>query len=133
MNDPTKGTSYDTCFLVELYYTSDPARQLLIKNILLNSKPNYLSTAALSEIYKLTLEKEGKEVATLRATSLAKDFHMVDVNQEIAIGAALIKHKKDMPFADSIIASTARSLKVPCYTDDPHFDSVEGVAVKWIK
>jgi predicted nucleic acid-binding protein len=128
-----KGTSYDTRFLVELFYASDPHQQFAIKNILLTSKPNYLSTAALSEIYKLTLEKEGKDVAELRARSLAKDFHLVNVDREIAIGAALIKHKKTMPFADSLIASTARVLKIPCYTDDPHFESVDGVVVKWIK
>ena len=118
---------------MELFYTSDPRQQSAIRSILLSSKPNYLSTPALSEIYKLTLEKEGKEVAELRARSLAKDFHLVDLDQEIAIGAALIKHKKAMPFADSIIASTARVLKIPCYTDDPHFDSIDGVVVKWIK
>ena len=71
----TKGSSYDTRFLVELYYASDSEQQSSIKNILFRSKPNYLSTAALLEIYKLTLEKEGKEVAELRAGSLAKDFH----------------------------------------------------------
>jgi predicted nucleic acid-binding protein len=129
----TKGASYDTRFLVELYYTSDSHQQTSIKNILLGSKPNYLSTVALSEIYKLTLEREGKDVAGLRARSLAKDFHLVDVDQEIAIEAALIKHKNAMPFADSIIASTAKVLKIPCYTDDPHFDSIEGVVFKWIK
>ncbi|HZW55663.1 MAG TPA: PIN domain-containing protein [Nitrososphaerales archaeon] len=128
-----EGTSYDTRFLVELYYSSNTNQQLAIKKILLGSKPNYLSTAALSELYKLSLEKEGKDVAELRAKSLVKDFHLVDVNQEIAIGAALIKHKHSIPFADSIIASTAKVLKVPCYTDDPHFESVEGVIVKWIR
>src|SRR5271169_1952038 len=107
----TKGTSYDTRFLVELYYTSDSREQVAIKQVLLSSKPNYLSTAALSEIYKLTLEKEGKDVAELRAKSLAKDFHLVNVDLEIAIEAALIKHKSQIPFADSIIASTARVLK----------------------
>ena len=101
----SKGASFDTRFLVELYYTSDPARQSTIRNILLRSKPNYLSTAALSETYKLTLEKEGSEVAELRAKSLANDFHVVDMNKDIAVGAALIKHKKAIPFADSIIAS----------------------------
>ena len=129
----TKGTSYDTRFLVELYYNSDSSEQFRMKQILRSSKPNYLSTIALSEIYKLTLEKEGKGVAELRARSIAKDFHIVNVDQEIAIEAAIIKHKSKMPLADSIIASTARILGIPCYTDDPHFDSIEGVAVKWIK
>ena len=95
-----KGNSYDTRFLIELYYASEFAIKEKIKNVLLVSKPNYLSTAALSEMYKLTLEKEGKDVAEIRANSLAKDFKLVDVDKEIAVQAALIKHKHGIPFAD---------------------------------
>jgi predicted nucleic acid-binding protein len=127
-----KGASYDTRFLVELFYSSDAAAHERIRKVLLSSKPNFLSTAALSEIYKLTLEKEGKEVAELRADSLAKDFRLVDVNREVAVKAAIIKHRHGIPFADSLIASTAQVLGVPCYTDDPHFRSVAGLTVKWI-
>lgn len=128
-----KGTSYDTRFLIELYYAGELATKEKIMNVLLVSKPNYLSTAALSEIYKLTLEKEGKDVAEIRATSLAKDFRLVDVDKEIAVQAALIKHKHGVPFADSLIASTARVLRVPCYTDDTHFHEIDGVTSKWIR
>jgi len=128
-----KGNSYDTRFLIELYYASDLAIKEKIKNVLLVSKPNYLSTAALSEIYKLTLEKEGKDVAEIRANSLAKDFRLVDVDKETAVQAALIKHKHGIPFADSLIASTARVLRIPCYTDDAHFRWIDGVASKWIR
>lgn len=128
-----KGSSYDTRFLVELFYSDEPNTKEKVKRTLLGSKPNYLSTAALSEIYKLTLEKEGSDTAGLRANSLAKDFRLVDVDKEVAIQAALIKHKHGIPFADSLIASTARVLKIPCFTDDPHFRGVEGVTLKWIK
>ena len=128
-----KGNSYDTRFLIELYYASELAIKEKIKNVLLVSKPNYLSTAALSEIYKLTLEKEGKDVAEIRANSLAKDFRLVDVDKEIAVQAALIKHKHGIPFADSLIASTARVLRLPCYTDDAHFRGIDGVTSKWIR
>ena len=129
----TKGNSYDTRFLVELYYSSDRNQQARIKEILLRSKPNYMSTAVLSEIYMLTLQKEGRDVAEIRSRSLAKDFRLVDVDPQIAIGAALIKHKRSMPFADSIVAATAKALHVPCYTDDPHFESIDGLSVKWIE
>lgn|SRR5487761_66907 len=129
----TKGNSYDTRFLVELYYSSDRNQQTRIKEILLRSKPNYMSTAVLSEIYMLTLQKEGRDVADIRWRSLAKDFRLVDVDPQIAIGAALIKHKHSMPFADSIVAATAKALHVPCYTDDLHFESIDGLSVKWIE
>jgi len=128
-----KGSSYDTRFLIELFYTSDAETKGRIRSTLLTSKPNFLSTAALSEIYKLTLEREGKDVAEIRANSLSRDFRLVDVDKDIAVLAALIKHKNGVPFADSLIASTARILGVPCYTDDPHFRGIEGVVAKWIR
>lgn len=127
-----KGTSYDTRFLVELFYSSDANTQSKIRSLLLSSKPNFLSTAALSELYMLTLEKEGRDVAEIRANSLAKDFRLVDVDREVAVQAAIIKHKHAVPFADSLIASTAKMLGVPCYTDDPHFRDIVGLTVKWI-
>lgn len=128
-----KGTSYDTRFLVELFYSSDAITQTRIRDILLSSKPNLLSAAALSELYLLTLEKEGRDVAEIRANSLAKDFRLVDVDKEVAVQAAMIKHKHGVPFADSLIASTAKVMVVPCYTDDPHFRSITGLTVKWIR
>lgn len=128
-----KGNSYDTRFLIELFYADRAETKERIKEVLLDSRPNFLSTAALSEIYKLTLEKEGRDVAELRTNSLARDFRLVDVDKRVAVQAALIKHKHGIPFADSLIASTARILKIPCYTDDPHFRGIEGVTPKWIR
>ena len=128
-----KGSSFDTRFLIELFYSGEPATKDKIRSSLLVSKPNFLSTAALSEIYKLTLEKEGKVVADVRADSLSRDFRLVDVDKEVGVQAAQIKHRHGIPFADSLIASTARVLKVPCYTDDPHFRGIEGVTTRWIK
>jgi predicted nucleic acid-binding protein len=127
----SKGASFDTRFLVELFYTSDEDRKKAIKEILTRQKPNFLSTAVISEIYKLSLDKEGREVAELRFRSLAKDFRLVNVDPDIAIGAAKIKHKYAIPFADSLIASTAKVTKIPCYTDDLHFKSIDGLSVKW--
>ena len=128
-----KGTSYDTRFLVELFYSSDKNAQNRVREVLLASKPNFLSTAALSEIYKLTLDKEGKDVAEIRARSLIKDFRLVDVDKDVAVQAAIIKHKHGVPFADSLIASTAKLLGVPCYTDDSHYQDIAGLNVKWIR
>jgi len=96
-----KGNSYDTRFLIELFYANEELAKEKIRNVLLVSKPNFLSTAALSEIYKLTLEKGGKDVAEIRANSLARYFRLVDVDRAIAVQAALIKHKHGIPFADS--------------------------------
>ena len=128
-----KGNSYDTRFLIELFYAQAAETREKIKGVLVASRPNFLSTAALSEIYKLTLEKEGRDVADLRANSLARDFKLIDVNRDVAVQAALIKHRHGIPFADSLIASTSRVFGIPCFTDDPHFKGIEGVSLRWFR
>ena len=127
-----KGSSFDTRFLIQMYYSSDANELSKIRDTLLRAKPNYLSAIVLSEIYRLSLQKEGRAVGDLRANSLTKDFHIVDVNSEIAIEAAVIKNKKEIPLGDSLIAATSKVMKIPCFTDDPHFKLIEGVQVKWI-
>jgi predicted nucleic acid-binding protein len=79
------------------------------------------------------LQKEGKDVAGLRENFLIKDFHIADITREIAIEATIIKNKNDkIPFADALIASTAKLLKIPCYTDDHHFKEIQGLTVTWV-
>jgi predicted nucleic acid-binding protein len=127
-----KGNSYDTRFLAELYYSQEQNRQKKIKEILQTSKPNYLSSIALGEIYQIILKKEGRTVGDLRVQALRRDFELIDATGEVTLEAALIRHHREMPHADSLIAATARLLDVPCYSDDPHFHLVENLKVKWI-
>ncbi len=127
-----KGNSYDTRFLVEYFYSADHERISRMKEILLQSRPNILSSAALSEIYGLMLRRESKQVAELRLKVLRRDFQIASVDSQIAVQAAQIRHKRPIPFTDSLIASTSKVLSVPCYSDDKHFHGIEGVKVHWI-
>ncbi len=127
-----KGNSYDTRFLLELYYATEAETKRKIREILLLSKPNIISTAALSEIYELFLKRSGRDVAELRVKVLERDFQITPVDNQIALQAAKIRHKRPTPFADSLIAATSKVLAVPCYTDDNHFHGIEGVKVHWI-
>ena len=128
-----KGSSFDTRFFVELFYSSEERKLGRIKEVLLSSRPNYVSAAVLSEIYSLILSREGREVADLRAAAIRKDFHIVAVDSVIALEAGLIRHDSHIPFADSLVAATARVMKLACYTDDPHFGSVRGVSIRWLE
>ncbi len=127
-----KGNSYDTRFLVEYFYSSESEKISRMTEILLRSRPNILSSAALSEIYGLMLRREGKQVAELRLKVLRRDFQIPPVDSQIAVHAAQIRHKRPIPFADSLIAATSKILAVPCYTDDEHFQGIEGVKIHWI-
>jgi len=84
------------------------------------------------EVYRLTLEREGRETAILRANSLEKDFKVLNVDSDIAKSSAKLRHRYKVPMADSIIAATALSLKATCLSDDSHFEIVKEIKTEWI-
>jgi predicted nucleic acid-binding protein len=94
-----------------------------------SSKTRFASSITLYEVYKLTLAHDGKAVADLRTSTIEKQFTIVDVSPEIAKEGAKISHRLKVPMADSLIMATAKQLRVPCVTDDPHFTEVRKVWV----
>jgi predicted nucleic acid-binding protein len=100
-----------------------------LKGLFERSKSAYASSISIYEVYKLTLEHEDDSVARLRASTIRKQFTIVDVTSEIAEEGARIHRRLRAPMADSLMMATARQLRVPCVTDDPHFTEVKRV---WI-
>ena len=123
---------YDTRFFVENYYSPDPIIIKKLKDFLGKTKERYISAIVIHEIYQLTLRKEGRETAILRATLLEQDFRVVNVDAEIAKLSAEIRLNHKMSMADSIIAATAISLKAICVSDDLHFKAVSEIKTQWI-
>ncbi|MEM2208714.1 MAG: PIN domain-containing protein [Nitrososphaerota archaeon] len=123
---------YDTKFFFENFYSC--GENILRKTIqeIRNVKNRYISVIVIHEIYELTLEKEGKNVAKLRIKILEKDFKMINVNLDIAKILAQLRHKYRIPMVDSIIAATAMELNLPCITDDFHLKNVLEIKTKWI-
>ncbi|MEM3684081.1 MAG: PIN domain-containing protein [Conexivisphaerales archaeon] len=103
-----------------------------MRDMLRLDRKRHISAVVLHELYKLTIEKEEKEVADLRSSMLAKEFSLIPLNYDLAIASAEIRHKYSIPMADSIIAATAKSLKMTCVTDDPHIKAVREVTTKWL-
>ena len=123
---------YDTRFFVENYYSPDPIIIKKLKEFLGKTKERYISAIVIHEIYQLTLRKEGRETAILRATLLEQDFRVVNVDAEIAKLSAEIRLNHKISMADSIIAATAISLKAICISDDLHFKTVSEIKTQWI-
>ncbi|MBI3116349.1 MAG: PIN domain-containing protein [Thaumarchaeota archaeon] len=98
-----------------------------LRALLQKSKAAFASSISIYEVYKLTLAHEGKSVADLRVTTIRKEFNVVDVSPEIAEEGARISHRLRVPMADALIMATAKQLRVPCVTDDPHFTEVKKV------
>jgi predicted nucleic acid-binding protein len=101
-------------------------------------RPRLISVITLYEIYKLSLEREGKETAETRIARMRKEFGVIAVDDSIAIRGAQLKHaakvrsNEDVPMADSLIAATSIVSKAICITDSPHFDKIPLVKRKWI-
>src|SRR3990170_2834107 len=122
---------YDTRFFVEFYYSKDD--NLLPRMREEKKRPEkYASTVVIHELYKLTLEREGRETAKLRVALLKQEFKVVPVTAEIAEFSAELRHKYDLSMGDSMIAATASSLKALCVSDDPHFKRVKEIKTTWI-
>lgn len=87
-------STYDTPFFMEHYYNADQTVQRKTKEAIMKHRKRYLSAIVISKVYKLTLEKDGREVAKLRIDLLAKDFKVVDFNKDLAIQAAELQHNR---------------------------------------
>ena len=122
---------YDTRFFVEFYYSRD---ERLLQRMKEEKKrrEKFISTVVIHEVYRLTLEREGRETATLRARLLRQDFKVVPVTAEIAEVSAELRHKYGLSMGDSMIAATASYLGATCISDDPHFKRVKEIRSVWI-
>ncbi len=125
-------TSYDTRFFVEHYYSNEPRTVGSTRREVSRQRDKAISSVVIHEVYRFTLQKEGREVAKLRVELLARDFKIVPVDKGIAVASAELRQKYAIPMADSIVAATSVALKAVCVTDDPHLQKVREIKTRWI-
>ncbi len=126
-------TTYDTRFFVEHYYSGDTRVTQSTTSEIRRERDKAVSSIVVHEVYRLTLQKEGRQVAQLRVGLIEKDFEVIPVNHELAVISAEMRQENEIPMADSIIAATASKLRAVCVTDDPHIQKVRGVKTRWIE
>jgi toxin FitB len=120
---------FETRYFWAVFTSKDPDATRRLKAIFDRAKTAFASSVSIYEIYKQTIEHDDKTVAELRTRTIANEYTIVDVSAEIAEEGAKISHRLRIPMADSLIMATAKRLRVPCVTDDPHFTEVKRV---WI-
>lgn len=123
---------YDTSFFATLYYSKNPDEKERLRRELAGRHAKHISAVSIYEVYKLSVQTDGREVADLRVNLLEKDFKVVDVDSRIAKKAAAIWYKYRVPMADAIIVATAEVLKAECVTNDSHLTSIREVKSRWI-
>ncbi len=70
---------YDTRFFVEYFYSDDADFRRKLKEDLRKTRNRMVSAFTVHERYRIDLEKEGKEIANLRAETIHRDFDVADV------------------------------------------------------
>jgi predicted nucleic acid-binding protein len=126
-------TTYDTRFFVEHYYSADDRVTQSTTSEIRRERDKAVSSIVVHEVYRLTLQKEGRQVAQLRAGLMGKDFEVIPVDEELAVMSAEMRQEYRIPMADSIIAATASNLRAVCVTDDPHLQKIRGIKTRWIE
>ena len=80
----------------------------------------------LYEVFK-KVNAVADEPKALQAIGQMKQGRVIEVTEAIALRAALISLKHQLPMADSLILSTARSEQATLWTQDAHFAGLPGV------
>ena len=80
----------------------------------------------LYEVFK-TVNAVADEPRALQAVAQMKQGRVADLTEAIALRAALISLKHDLPMADSFILSTAWAHQATLWTQDRHFAGLSGV------
>lgn len=83
-------------------------------------------TICLYEVFKRILLQLGEDDA-LQSTGIMSLGRVVELNRDIAIHAANISVELKLAMADSIILATARVHHATLWTQDEHFEGLDGV------
>jgi len=80
----------------------------------------------LFEVFKRT-HQISDETTALEAIALMMQGRLVDLTPALAVAAATLSLETGLAMADSIILATARAEGAVLWTQDSHFDGLDGV------
>jgi predicted nucleic acid-binding protein len=129
---------FETRFFIYLLASPDKHVHEQLLNLMKRYRRKLVSAISLFEIYKLSIEREGRETAEMRAARIRNEFTVIPVDDSIAIRGAQLKHSakvrngEDVPMAESLIAATSALSKAICITDSPHFEKIPQAKHRWI-
>lgn len=83
-------------------------------------------TVSVLEVFKLVLRRRDEETA-LRVAAAMRRAHVIDLDAELAVAAARLGLDCKLSLADSIIYATARAHGATLWTQDAHFQGLDGV------
>lgn len=109
-----------------LEYFTNGSNANFFAHIIENTDEVLVPTISLFEVFKRVLIEKGRDDA-LEAVAIMKDGRVVDLDDSLALVAAELSCELSLPLADSIILATARLNDATLYTQDAHFEGMDGV------
>ena len=83
-------------------------------------------TVCIYEVFKAVLRQRGEDAA-LQTVALMKQGITINLSDDLALQAAKISLKYQIPMADSIILATAHAHEAVLWTQDQDFKDMENV------
>ena len=83
-------------------------------------------TLSLYEVFKRVFQQRGEGDA-LQAVAVMLQGTVVDLDMDLALSAAKLAIELKLPMADSVMLATARHHGAILWTQDAHFDAIQGV------
>ncbi len=117
----------DSCGWLE--YLADGPNAGFFAGSLENQEKLLVPTICITEVFKCVLQQRGEDAA-LHAAALMQQGNVVDLNSSIAIEAARLGYKHNIPLADGIILATAHMHKAIIWTQNADFKGLRDVKYK---
>jgi predicted nucleic acid-binding protein len=83
-------------------------------------------TLSIFEVFKRVLGQRDESLA-LQAIALMYQGRVVDLSAPLAIDAARLSRREELPMADSIMLATARAFGATLWTQDADFEAIADV------
>ena len=83
---------FETRFFIYFFSSSNPELHKLLLDLMRKYDKKLVSAITLFEIYKLSLEREGRGTAETRISRIRREFNLIPVDDAIAVLGAQLKH-----------------------------------------
>ena len=88
-----------------------------------------IPTLSLYEVFRRVLQQRGEGDA-LQAVAVMVQGAVVDLDMDIALSAARLSTELKLPMADSVMLATSQRYGAVFWTQDAHFDGIQGIQYK---
>ncbi|MFN2290156.1 MAG: type II toxin-antitoxin system VapC family toxin [Anaerolineae bacterium] len=109
-----------------LEYFADGANADFFAGAIETTAELIVPTLSLYEVFKRVCQQRGEGDA-LQAVAVMLQGTVVDLDMDLALGAAKLSLDLRLPMADSVMLATAQDRNAVLWTQDADFDGLEGV------